>query len=217
MPLDWQAAVAQLSNIGKLVHLGMRRDPVDIEAMRASEVLKMRRIYEAELTDMAARVGCRGRRGRLANGPILSELNDQARTWAEGIANTYNYDLTSAINVIRTETPTANRFTYAKRLLAWHDERAKWKNAQISQHTEGWTRSKAQADFRLHNPMTGTAELQPKAAVCPICQGIVARGEIPLQEALRDPPPYHPNCPHQFMIHADKVPAATCDILWMGE
>lgn len=25
------------------------------------------------------------------------------------------------------------------------------------------------------------------------------------------------NCPHAWMIHADKVTAQTCEILWMGE
>lgn len=195
MPLDWGQLVSQLTNVQKLVHLAARRDPVDTDAVRTTLLREMRRVYEAELTDMAARIGCRGRRGRLSNGPILTELNEQAKQWAEGINNTYNYDLGSAIRTIATDAPRANRHVYAKRLGEWDSNRAAFKNPQIAQNSEGWARSKAQQDFRIHNPVTGTAELMPKAAVCPICQGIVARGEIPLQEALRGPsPPYHPNC-----------------------
>ena len=64
MPLDWGQLVSQLTNVQKLVHLAARRDPIDVDSMRTSLLREMRRVYEAELTDMAARVGCRGRRGR---------------------------------------------------------------------------------------------------------------------------------------------------------
>ena len=216
MPRNWQAMVDDLSDVGKLVHLAMRQDPYSIARVKNELLRDRRRYYEAELTDQARRVGCPGQVGRLTNENILSELNLESARDAASIVNTYNADLASAIRYIRAETPTANRYVYAKRLGAWEQKRASWKNTQIAQYTEGSARSKAQQDFYQYNDNFGIAELVPKRAVCPICQGWVDRGEVPLRIAKNNPPPYHPNCPHNWSIRPERTPPDQCRYLWMG-
>jgi len=153
----------------------------------------------------------------IGEGAILSELNDQAQKWATGICNTFNYDACSAIETIRSDVPTANRHVYAYRLKKWEASRNQWKIPQIAEFTEGWTRSKAQTDFKSHNGTVGRAKLFPTHGVCPVCLAMIARGWIALQEAMADSPPFHPNCPHNWEIEADKVAPDQCPLLWMGE
>lgn len=206
-----------MPDVQKLVHLAYRRDSVDIEQRRAQLLRVAQRAYESELTAMAARVGCPDRRGRVGAWPTLTMLNDQALTWAEGIANTYNYDVAIAIIGIGQANPRANRHTYAAGLREWEAARQDWKEPQIQEYTNNWARARAQEDFKRYNGTLGTAELVPKSAVCPICAGIIARGKIPLREALNDSPPYHANCPHSWLVNADRVPREQCPLLWMGE
>lgn len=217
MARNWQAMVDDLSDVGRLVHLAMRQDAYDVDRIRGELLRQRRRYYEAELTAQAQRIGCRGQVGRLGNGAILSELNDLSQRDAASIVNTYNYDLAVAIRYIRAEVPTANRYVYAKRLGEWEQKRASWKNEQIAQYTEGSARAKAQQDFYQNNHAFGVATLQPTQAVCPICQGWVARGEVPLNVAQNNPPPYHPNCPHGWSVSYEKIPPDQCRYLWVGQ
>ena len=217
MARNWQATVDDLTDVGKLVHLMFRQDAYDVDRTRSELLRQRRQYYEAELTDQALRIGCPGRTGRLGNGAILSELNDISQRDATSIVNTYNADLANAIAYIRAEVPTANRFVYAKRLGEWEEKRASWKNAQIAQYTENTARTKAQQDFRQYNNAYGSAELLPKRAVCPVCQGWVNRGRVPLNIALNNPGPWHPNCPHLWSITYEKVAPTDCATLWMGQ
>lgn len=218
MPRNWQAAVDRLSNVGKLVHLAMRMDAFDVTQVRGELVRHLRAAYNDELGIQAARVGCADRQGRLTTGPILSALGEEAAADAESIVNTYNYDLAIAIAHIRTETPTANRYVYAHRLRQWHEARSAWKVPQIAQMTEQKARARAQQDFAEQNGRrTGIARMQPRTAACPICQGWIARGDVPVRVALNNPPPYHVNCPHLWDIDTGRVSRDECPDLWMGE
>jgi len=218
MPRDWQAAVDGLSNVQKLVHLAARNDVVDEERYRADLLRVRRRAYEDELTIQAARVGCPGRRGRLGNNASLSALAEASEQDAASIVATYNYDLAGQLRTIGQDTRTANRTTYAKRLGDWDTKRAGWKSEQIVQYAESAARSQAQQDFyRFNTAIMGTAIMQPVAAQCPVCQGWVARGEVPLRVAEHNPPPYHPNCPHSWQTRPERVQEAECPLLWLGE
>lgn len=196
----------------------MRMTDYDADRIRGELTRARRRAYESELTIQAARVGCPMRRGSLTTGTALSELNELSKRDAESIISTYNYDLASAIRHIASQTPTANRRTYASRLSTWEQKRATWKQRQVAQFTDGSARSQAQRDFyRLNNIEQGTAELAPDTAVCPICQGWIDRGSVPIAVAQNNPPPYHVNCPHTWVTYPDRVPAEFCQDLWMGE
>jgi hypothetical protein len=217
MALDWQSVVAGMTPVQKMVHLAMREDQVDEDRIR-SELLKSgRRAFESELTIQAARVGCPGRSGQLRNGPILSELNEIYAEHAKSIVNTYNWDLAGQILEIAFDVPRANRHTYSARLQRWDRIRGQFKGDQIGQMTEAVARSLAQQHFYQQNgAMGGTARLEPTAAVCPVCIGWVARGEVPLNVALSHPPPYHNSCPHAWVVSAGKRTEEECKLLWMG-
>ena len=213
---DWPPRVDALPDVGKLVHLAMRMTMDDVERLRGQWLRQRRLAYEDELTVQAGRVGCSGRRGRLTEGPSLSQLNEQALRDAESFVNTYNYDLAIAIEHIRAETPTANRNVYASRLADWDTKRAAWKDQQISDHNAGEARALAQQDFYRFNYSEGYARLTPTTAVCPVCIGWIERGDVPLHEAQQHPPPYHMGCPHTWHTYPGKVPLSECPNLWMG-
>lgn len=217
MPRDWQSVVGEMTNVQKLVHLAMRKDPVDEENIRSGLLRARRLAYDDELTTQAISVGCTGRVGRLSNGDILSELNDDSQRDALSITNTYNYDLAIAILNIAIEAPRANRYVYAARLRDWESARGSWKNPQIALNTELAARSKAQQDFYRFNNIGGSATLQPTKAVCPICQGWIDRGIVPVYVAQANPPPYHVNCPHSWSTDPDKIAPDECPELWMGQ
>jgi hypothetical protein len=215
---DWQALVGSLSPVNKLVHLAARLDAYDVETIRAELLQSRRRAYESELTIQARRVGCSKQTGRLVNGAILSELNRMSIDDAMSIVNTYNYDLALAIVRIRADVPTANRYVYAARLSAWAKARAQWKVKQIGLHTEISARSMAQTDFYDNNSsILGVCVLEPRQAVCPVCQGWILRGEVPIDVAMDDSPPYHANCPHLWRTIPDKVAQDACRDLWVGQ
>jgi len=214
-PRQWEPLVAEFSDVMKLVHLAMRRDATDIASI-ANELFKEKRqAYEDGLTAQAANAGCAGRKGVMPNDK-LTMAHDESNSEAAGIANTYNYDLAVAIRHIRTETPSANRHVYAKRLLEWEATRDEWKSQQIALWNQTkWTNIAFQ-DFLAHNPQlnNGYAILQPKRTVCKICQYWASRGKVPLAEASRIEFPAHINCPHYWETHyKGKV---NCEELWMG-
>jgi len=216
--LDWRAAIDGFSRVMKLVHLAARYDMVDEGQIAAQLQVKGRIAYESELMIQAQRAGCPGRSAHLTNPAILAQLGEIYTAHAKSIVNTYNYDLATQIKVVRMAVPRANRFTYAKRIRDWDGARAQLKNPVISGVTDGVARSLAQEHFHAKNDTEGYAILKPIPAVCPVCQGWVARGKVPLDEALAHPPPYHPRCPHLWEIHTDKNRTPEeCQLLWMGE
>jgi len=217
VPRDWSSVVGGLSDVQKLVHLAMRLDSTDEDALRGTLLKQRRQAYEGELVIQARNVGCGQKMARLGNGPILSELNDRSKEDARNIVATYNYDLAFAIRAIGQEVPTANRNVYAARLRDWEAQRAIWKNQQIAEYTENSARAKAQQDFYQFNRPRGWAILLPKQAVCPICQGWVSRGRVDARVAQNNPPPYHPNCPHVWDFNWKGFSEQQCEILWMGE
>ncbi len=214
---DWEERIDELSNVQRLVHLAMRKDMVDEEAIRGELLKSRRRAYEQELTILARGAGCEERRGRLTAGEALDELNDESRGDSASVVNTFNFDLAVAIQAIGAQFPRANRHTYAKHLQTWDENRNKWKVPQIATWTEGSARSRAQADFVRLNGIEGVAVLVPEHAAEHICQGWINRGRVPLREAMLNRPPYHLGCIHIFEILADQVVEAECDELWVGE
>ena len=214
---DWQAAVDNLSDVGRLVHLAGRMDSVDEEQIR-TELLRIRRTaYESELSVQAGRVGCEGQRGMLTSGPSLSALNDMSAKDAASVINTYNYTLATRIQAVRDETPRANRHTYAKRLGDFMNTKTTDKSSVAAGYADSTARSMAQQDFYSFNAsLMGSARLEPLDAVCPICIGWINRGDVPMNVALNNPSPYHPRCVHLWVTNPQKVPKDECKNLWMG-
>jgi len=213
---QWEPIVDDFSKVMKMVHLAMRRDPVDVEQIYAEIFREKRDAYEDGMTIQAANAGCPGRRGTTPP-DVMKEMSAQAHTEAAGIANTYNYDLALSIRAIRVDVPKANRFTYAKRLAAWEATRDEWKSKQISLWNQMQWQDRATADFLSHNPQInkGWARVEPRGrAVCKICQYWVKRGRVELSETRNQKWPAHLNCPHYWDTHPKgKV---NCDELWLG-
>lgn len=217
--LNWHTKVDKMRDVQKLSHLAARKDSFDVEHYRTGLVRMGRKEYQAELGNMAAQMGCPGRSGQLTSGPFLSELSDIYQTHAESIVNTYNYDLARQIENLYEQNHRGNRHYYAYHLRQWHTIRAQLKDPQIKMMTQGTATSLAQTHFyQMNGTMDAVAVLVPTVAVCPVCQGWIDRGEVPANEAINHPPPYHPNCPHKWNFkRADKLPPEHCELLWMGE
>lgn len=214
---DWRTVVQDdaFSNVMRLVHLAVRYDKTQQDAIRAELTTARQRAYNDELSIQARRAGCT-RSGELSGGASLKVLNQMSKEDAVSIANTYNSDLAQAIISIREETPAANRNVYAAQLREWETNRAEGKAPQIAQWAEVTARSKAQQDFYKNNTIDGVAELQPTVAVCPVCQGWIARGEVSLKVAENNPPPYHLRCVHAWVTRPEKVSRQDCNEIWMG-
>ena len=212
----WKARVETLTDVQKMVHLAMRKDIVDEEDLKTALTKQRRRAYEDEVTIQLERLGCQ-KTGRLSAGPALTELSELSRVDAQSIIATYNDDLAKTITGIADKNPRANRHTYAKNLKTWDTTRATEKSKQIAQFTDSSARSVALKDFYTFNDVQGFAVLAPTTAQCPVCAGWIARGEVPMQEATNNAPPYHPNCNHYFItVPAQKADKEGCAELWTG-
>jgi len=209
------AEVAQLSNVGKLVHLAYRRDSVYESQLAALLFKQARQNYEAELTRQAAAVGCT-RKGLLSEGQNLSLLKQYANESASSIVRTYNFDLAKAIQAIRAENPRANRNYYVKQLAGWETQRASWKDKQISLMTVSTSVQAAKEAFVQNNILEGQAFLLPMHAAEPICAGIVAGNPYPLETILNVPMPAHFNCIHSWQEKYKKISKTACAELWLG-
>jgi len=191
----WQALFAQLSPVGQFAHGAAMADDTSEQMTRAELTAERSRAYEKELQTQGRQVGCDQYRGQLSIGPEWVSLDSQSVTDARSITNTYNRDLARQINKIRRDVPRANRNTYAKRVRDWSRERDVWKDKQVRTQAANGARAQAQKDFYQNNGLTeGTAVLRPRTAVCPVCQGFINRGEVPVNVATGNPPPYHPSC-----------------------
>lgn len=213
---NWQAVVDDMSDVQKIVHLAIRMTEDDEQRIR-DELLRVRKdAYVDELNILARRVKC-NRSGRLTTGPTLSEFSDKSSSDAQSIVNTYNYDVTQEIQRIKEDAPSANRATYASRLLSWENTRSEWKVSQIALQTAGEARGKAQQDFYAFNDIQGVAVLRPKTAKEEICQGWANRGKVDAREANNNPPPYHPFCDHTWHFFSNEISSEECRELWLGE
>lgn len=217
MPTQAQvdAAVAQLSNVGKLVHLAWRYDAVMETQIAALLFKQARQNYEAELTRQASTIGCT-RQGLLNEGAELSTLKQYANESAASIVRTYNFDLAHAIQVIRANNPRANRNTYAKALQTWDARRASWKDKQIALMTVSTSTQAAKSAFIANNIVEGQAYLRPKTAAEPVCAGIVAGNPYPLETINNVSMPVHVNCIHTWEIEYKKIHKSECADLWLG-
>lgn len=216
-PRDWRPIVEDFTRVQRLVHLSWRLQPEDAVDVQQQIFGQKRRAYEDQLATEAAAVGCAGRKG--VSSPVtLSRMMEESREEALGIINTYNYDAAVAIRNIYTETPTANRNVYAKRLADWEEIRADWKSKQILLWDTTKWQDQATVDFLANNPelADGYAIVQPQStAVCDVCRYWVGQGKVPINRMEEQRFPVHVNCPHTWDVHY-KGKADDCSKLWVG-
>lgn len=213
--LKAKPTIDDLSNVQRLVRLAMQYDSVQVDSVRGELTRARLQAYNDEIGIQARRAGCSGQ-GTLTAGPALTQLNDLSKEDAAAYARQYNDDLTKAILKIGTDTPRANRNVYAARLREWEGARAEAKAGPLAQWVENTARSLGFEHFVKNNGLEGTAHLEPFEASCPVCAGVIARGEIPLKLAANLLPPFHPNCPHYMVSDPVKIEAGDCAEIWTG-
>ena len=213
-PHEVRILIDSLSPVQKLVHLAVRYDSQQQEAIRAELVQTRKQEYESTLTELAGAGGC-NQKGLLGEGAILKGLNKVSKEDAESITLTYNRDLAVAIIAIREENPSANRHYYANRLETWEVNRAEHKDLQIAANTRLTARQMAMADFTKYNDVEATVEpLGNNPAAESICQELLDRGRVLMKEAAGFPA--HINCVH-FYGNIQIKPIDNCKELWLGK
>ena len=217
MPRDPSTLVAKLSEVQRIVYDWGRRGEAQVAA-ESNELQRTRIVaFNSEIGNQNYAAGCFARGGHLTNSDIIARLKRDSDKEAQGIINTFNYDLAAAILRIGAEHPSLNRNQYGSYLQEWFSQRESWKDAQIAQYTDSDARAMAQTEYYRRNwRLMGTAKLQPKRAVCPVCQGWIERGEVKMEVAINNPPPYHPRCPHIWDVNPKKVAPGECAQLWNG-
>jgi hypothetical protein len=213
---DWQALVGseRFTAVMQLVHSYYRMTEADAARIVIEISKQKQQAYENELTKLASKAGCPS--VGVADTYTLDSIKDQSEDEANGIVDTYNWDLAYAIINIHDNHPRANRNTYLNQLGGWNNSRASWKYVQIALHNSGEWQAQAQLDFTTYNDLTGWAELLPKKAAEPVCQRLAQRKRIPLREAqdyMSSWPP-HLNCPHYWETHLGEI--ADCADMWLG-
>jgi len=133
---------------------------------------------------------------------VLQRLEERAEFAAQSIARTYNQDVMRQVQVIARDVPSANRFTYAKRLESWDKERMVGKIDQVAVTESGFAMSEARKDFLGRNPGLGAAvaRVVPDSFSEPFCGELVELGEMPIDQAMDIELPAHVGCIHSLEI-----------------
>lgn len=218
---DWHSLVNQMSYVQRLVHLAFRQVDADVREWRNQLFGVMRAAFAEAIQAEIVAVGCPNP-GRIVvrEGAELRIIAHRAQTVAEGIVNTYNYDLAHEILRIGEEVRTANRNTYTARLYRWDAARKGWKYAQIAETETAWAINMGKDAFHTYNSdIPAQAEVVPNKTQCPICAEYVRGNPYPSMAELyrRCILPAHPYCPHHGrVIPSGKPSPETCRQLWRG-
>jgi len=213
-------AIAGLTDVQRLVHLAMRLTDPDVEEMYSFLFNRGRLIYEDTLNKMAEQIGCPGKKARLTNSAVLNELSLLYRSHATSIIATYNYDLVGALIGIYKQNPYSNRYTYAKYITEWEEQRKDWKAPQIALMTAQYAQNMAIGHFALYNQFNigyGTFDGPDDEITCPICKDLLDRNPYSLAHFHYLEVPVHVNCRHHLKLHLQKATPEQCQRLWMGE
>ena len=150
------------------------------------------------------------------NGRDRDTLRQQSREDARSIRNTFNRDLASQINQLYDADPARSRESYVSELTRWADERAQWKDRQITNQNRSTARTYAQERFNSENQVGNALYLfsgpSPRE---PVCAGHFAAGLVDREYVERNPTPIHINCPHSWQIQTAR-PGVALSQIWVG-
>lgn len=170
---------------------------------------------EAQIEEELAVIGC-SRSADLTNPVILNNIRQTAQRDALSIVETYNRDLAYAIRAIRTETATANRSVFVKRVGDWAEAREGWKNDQIANMAIMGAQNYAVKEFVRRNKVTAQAFVSgPRPAAEEECQALID-GEPYDANNLPAEFPLHQGCVHGWELRNVEVPM-DCEEVWAGE
>lgn len=183
--------------------------------LAASLSLRYQDAYQDTIQQQLDRLGER-QSAKRATGPELATLERMARDDAASIASTYNSDLERRIAQLPADIDLA---TAKAELTRWQQERAQWKNEQISRSTQGHAADYA-IDLFISRNKLGSARviwyaLPPIVANShPTCIERVSAGAVPFVET-RDWNRPHPNCRHQKQTLLQEAGTITSKV-WRG-
>jgi hypothetical protein len=171
--------------------------------------------WQGALTEQARTLGS-GRQGKAPSGGDQRYLLGESRKDAASIRQTFNRDLGRQIEKLYAANPDGNRQYYVDALTQWADERAAWKDYQITLYNNKTARHYAQQRFRQENA-TRAARYRAKgpAPVCNDCAAAFAAGVVGQAFVNANPFPFHPGCPHEWQI-IEMGAWVALDELWVG-
>jgi hypothetical protein len=147
----------------------------------------------------------------------LKWIAEKARKDAEGIAQTYNRELSSKVGQIHAKNKKTNRYGFMSALDTWLASRTPRKTSSIALNTMTQARAYAQDRFIRENKITGRFAMVGPPPVCRICIRIAAKGPLTWEECQKPTNfvPAHINCPHKRQaLVIKKIP---CDeMTWTG-
>lgn len=156
---------------------------------------------------------------RTVTGPddkSLKWIQEKARQDSEGIANTYERELTNRIQRIRSQNKRANRFHYIRELDAWLATRTPRKAQSIGLNTMTAAREYAKDRFITENNIGGKYVLVGPPPVCKDCIRIKGYGPMTYKQTRMKNRrlPAHGGCPHTYQ--ALTLTKLDCATAWTG-
>ena len=187
----------------------------DEDALTESIYAQRAESWRAALTEEAHSAGS----GKSGQGPAGSDrdyLRRLSRQDAQSIRDTFNRDLQSQINQLYDADPARTRQSYVDELTRWANERAGWKDRQITTMNRGSARTYAQQRFNTMNKVGAATYLyggpSPRG---PRCADHFAAGVVNQAYVDANPQPEHVNCPHYWVKQSSTV-GVPLDRLWIG-
>lgn len=211
----WEQLTTDFTEVMDLVLSRMQWGALEVSQYEAEIYKALVDEYSAQIGEELAVIGC-SRSVNLTNPVILANLKQQAHDGAVSIVDTYNRDLAYAVQAIRTETATANRSVFLKRLDEWAAARDKWKSDQIALYSTVSARSQSVKEFVRRNKVVARAFVSgPRPAAEPECQALID-GEPYDANNLPAEFPLHNWCDHGWELRDVEVPM-DCEEVWTGE
>jgi hypothetical protein len=185
----------------------------DITALAARLTRQMTIEYRQVIQGQLVLYGCQ----KLVTGPdAISQrwIEAYAKKNSEGIARTYNRELSNKISALYQANPRGNRRYYARALDAWILKRNSYKLPSIALNTAAAIREYAQQRFREENGIEGRFLFVGPPPVCEKCLRLKSLGVVTEAEARRYGNSQHVGCPHEWeQLIPKKI---DCDEAWTG-
>ena len=179
------------------------------ERLMQQMTIEYRKVIQGQLT----LYGCQ----KIVTGPdAVSQrwIEVYARKNSEGIAQTFNRELSNQIQRLYDANPRGNRSYYFKALDAWVAQRNVHKLPSIALNTAQAIREYAQQRFRQENGIEGRFLFVGPPPVCKKCLRLRALGLVSEAAARRYGNSQHGGCPHEWeQVIARKI---ECETAWTG-
>lgn len=159
--------------------------------------------YKDSIQQQLDHLGIR-KSARDATGQELARLERMAANDAASITSTYNSDLERRIDQLIAASPDASLESLKTDLRTWQQERAQWKDEQISRSTQGHAYDYATDLFIRKNRLLGSEVIwyAVPAIIANSHQECIRRvrlGAVPFGETADWERP-HPNCRHRKQV-----------------